>query len=361
MEQQRKEEENRSKKYLITRQDSNASSSSSSFSSTPSTETSSSSSPPPSSLPKRVLTTSSSDFDYNDKRGKKIEEERMEHHSSTKTDLCFHTRLPRREKLGLMGIRFRQRLEDYIAKECTEFMHRQQQPRSKQPHPLHTGTSLSGLSTTYPILLSLLYPVKNYREEDATTSSQQKFPLKIVTSTMPRAVDTVLWNRSFPATTSPNLNPLDKGDLSGIDEDDIQTFDPQWFQQFTNEPYFTRYPGGECYSDLITRLEPVIIDVEQQTAPVLVVSHISTLQALVCYFRNPEKNPVESCMDINIPLHTVIKFTPSRGGGWKESHHQLLSQDDDDLGNEISVININNDEKQEIAKHGLSLLSLSAM
>jgi hypothetical protein len=26
-------------------------------------------------------------------------------------------------------------------------------------------------------------------------------------------------------------------------------------------------------------------------------------------------------MEIEVPLHTVIKFTPVRGGGWSESHH----------------------------------------
>ena len=28
-------------------------------------------------------------------------------------------------------------------------------------------------------------------------------------------------------------------------------------------------------------------------------------------------------MSIEVPLHTVIKFTPVRGGGWSESHHPM--------------------------------------
>lgn len=85
-----------------------------------------------------------------------------------------------------------------------------------------------------------------------------------------------------------------------------------------------RFPGGECYRDLINRLETVIIDVEQQVSPVLVVSHVSVLQSLVAYFRG---SPVENCMSIEVPIHTVIKFTPSRGGGWKESRHPLLPEE----------------------------------
>lgn len=81
-----------------------------------------------------------------------------------------------------------------------------------------------------------------------------------------------------------------------------------------------RFPGGESYSDLINRLESVIIDVEQQLGPAVVVSHVSVLQVLMSYFRS---TPVTECTGIEIPMHTVLKFTPLRGGGWMETHHNL--------------------------------------
>jgi broad specificity phosphatase PhoE len=68
----------------------------------------------------------------------------------------------------------------------------------------------------------------------------------------------------------------------------------------------------------MSRLTSVVIDVEQEVVPTLVVSHVSILQCLMAYFRNTR---VEQCMSIEVPLHTVIKFTPVRGGGWSESHH----------------------------------------
>lgn len=68
----------------------------------------------------------------------------------------------------------------------------------------------------------------------------------------------------------------------------------------------------------MSRLTTVVIDVEQEVVPTLVVSHVSILQCLMAYFRNSR---VEQCMSIEVPLHTVIKFTPVRGGGWSESHH----------------------------------------
>ena len=70
----------------------------------------------------------------------------------------------------------------------------------------------------------------------------------------------------------------------------------------------------------MSRLSSVVIDVEQEVIPTLLVSHVSILQCLMAYFRNTR---VEKCMNIEVPLHTVIKFTPVRGGGWSESQHPL--------------------------------------
>ena len=84
-----------------------------------------------------------------------------------------------------------------------------------------------------------------------------------------------------------------------------------------------RFPGGESYKDLMSRLISVVIDIEQQVIPTLVVSHVSILQCLMAYFRNTR---VEQCTSIEVPLHTVIKFTPVRGGGWVESHHPMYDE-----------------------------------
>jgi hypothetical protein len=63
-----------------------------------------------------------------------------------------------------------------------------------------------------------------------------------------------------------------------------------------------------------------VIEIEQQVIPTLVVSHVSILQVLIAYFRNSR---IESCMGIEVPMHTVIKFTPVRGGGWMEERIPL--------------------------------------
>jgi len=61
---------------------------------------------------------------------------------------------------------------------------------------------------------------------------------------------------------------------------------------------------------------------EQQVSMVCVVSHVSVLQVLISYFR---RTPVDKCTSNEVPMNTVIKFTPVSGGGWTESQHRLIS------------------------------------
>lgn len=46
--------------------------------------------------------------------------------------------------------------------------------------------------------------------------------------------------------------------------------------------YFSisRYPGGESYQDLFTRLEPVLFEMLRQRSPLLVVGHQAILRVL---------------------------------------------------------------------------------
>ena len=118
-----------------------------------------------------------------------------------------------------------------------------------------------------------------------------------------------------------------------------------------------RFPGGESYSDLIDRLYSIIIDMEQQLGLAVVISHVSILQVLVSYFRS---SPVSECMDIEIPMHTVLKFTPLRGGGWLESQHVLISDGAEEPTNADVTEPIWSDSRSEMPPN-LSSNNLLAM
>ena len=73
---------------------------------------------------------------------------------------------------------------------------------------------------------------------------------------------------------------------------------------------------------------------------VCVVSHISVLQVLISYFR---KAPIDKCTSIQVPMHTVFKFTPVTGGGWNESLHCLSPLDD--MGDDYDLSTVSDEEK----------------
>ena len=208
------------------------------------------------------------------------------------------------------GLAFRKSLWDFLHKEVKEFILKRRSVADNK----NTGTSISGLVEEPKY--------KGDKEEELDEMLESgSLPFRILTSTMPRAVETVSFEeRDVPCSQMSNLNPIDKGDFAGMELEDIKAEDPYFYQQLRAEPFRTRFPGGESYHDLVRRLNTMVIDMEQQVVPVVVVSHVSILQCLMAYFRN---TPVQNCMAAEVPMHTVIKFEPARGGGWQESWHPL--------------------------------------
>jgi len=149
---------------------------------------------------------------------------------------------------------------------------------------------------------------------------------KIMTSTMARAIQTVSFGGldHLHVEETSALNPIDKGDFSGLELDEIAVRDPEWHARLTRHPFTTRFPGGESYRDLIVRLESAVIEMEQQVVPVLVCTHLSVIQCLLGYFRNV---PAEECTNIGAPLNTLVELVPTAGGGWVEEHLSLLDGD----------------------------------
>lgn len=149
--------------------------------------------------------------------------------------------------------------------------------------------------------------------------------LKVMSSTLPRAVETAniairSLNSSNEVEPMPMLNPLNKGKFFGLSNDELRKKHPEFWGEFLKNPLYARFPNGESYHDIITKLESVIVDIEQQTAPVLVVAHISTLQMLMAYFKNI---PIRDAVSIEIPMHSVIELKPLSGGSWKDTVYNL--------------------------------------
>lgn len=156
-------------------------------------------------------------------------------------------------------------------------------------------------------------------------------PLQVLTSSMPRAVAMVegcgaeMQHEQLAA-----LNPIDKGAITGCWEveckDDLPPWEeverryPDFFARLEKDPLRCSFPGGESYMDVIRRLETVLTEVEMCTRPVLIVSHLTTLQPLLAYFRG---TPVEQAWQLTFGKNCCVEVTPTAGGGFLLKEHVL--------------------------------------
>ena len=103
------------------------------------------------------------------------------------------------------------------------------------------------------------------------------------------------------------LDEIDAGVFEGWTYEQIAQQRPAEFERRKADKLRYRYPQGESYEDVISRVEPVIMELERRRDPVLVIAHQAVLRALMGYFMGEDRTRVPH---LEVPLHTVFKLTP---------------------------------------------------
>ena len=145
----------------------------------------------------------------------------------------------RGDTLGPNGKRFQAALLDFCYDEAHAFMHKRASVRDMAA----TGTSISGLTPLPGGVQSYQKDGINLQTSYDSAASEEVLPfaLKVMTSTMPRAVDTVTWeDYELPINQMSNLNPLDKGDYAGMELEDMRKENPAWYEKLEKDPWETR-------------------------------------------------------------------------------------------------------------------------
>lgn len=127
----------------------------------------------------------------------------------------------------------------------------------------------------------------------------------IWTSTLQRSILTANHIVGFPKVQWRALDEINAGACDGMTYLEIKKNMPEEYESREKDKLRYRYPRGESYLDVIQRLEPVIIELERQRAPVVVISHQAVLRALYAYFAD---RPLKEIPHIEVPLHTIIEI-----------------------------------------------------
>lgn len=107
------------------------------------------------------------------------------------------------------------------------------------------------------------------------------------------------------------LNEIEAGACDGLTYAEIKERFPEEWKARQRDKLGFRYPQGESYMDVIQRVEPVVLELERQKRPVLVISHQAVLRAIYGYLMGHD---LEQIPHLDVPLHTVLEFSPKAYG-----------------------------------------------
>jgi broad specificity phosphatase PhoE len=162
------------------------------------------------------------------------------------------------------------------------------------------NTHLSALGTKYAQNL------KQFYDERIAPAGE----VEVWTSTLVRTHETasILGRQTLQWRA---LNEVEAGMCDGLTYSEIKERYPEEWRARSRDKLGYRYPQGESYMDVIQRVEPVVLELERQKRPILVISHQAVLRAIYGYLtgREPEQIP-----HLSIPLHTVLELTPNAYG-----------------------------------------------
>ncbi|XP_059057653.1 6-phosphofructo-2-kinase/fructose-2,6-bisphosphatase-like [Achroia grisella] len=129
-------------------------------------------------------------------------------------------------------------------------------------------------------------------------------PFSIWTSELRRTKQTAADIRA-PKCALRALNELDAGICEGLTYEEMQERFPQEFAWRDQDKLRYRYPWGESYIDIMTRLRPVLSALEDDHN-VIVVGHQAVLRCMLGYFLDAK---LDELPYMTVPLHTIVKLT----------------------------------------------------
>lgn len=129
-------------------------------------------------------------------------------------------------------------------------------------------------------------------------------PLTVWTSELHRTKQTAA-EILAPKRAVRALNELDAGICESLTYEEMQERFPQEFAWRDQDKLRYRYPWGESYIDIMTRLRPVLSALEDEHN-VVVVGHQAVLRCMLGYFLDAK---LDELPYMNVPLHTIVKLT----------------------------------------------------
>eukprot|EP00303_Exanthemachrysis_gayraliae_P004718 CAMPEP_0206010758 /NCGR_PEP_ID=MMETSP1464-20131121/12157_1 /ASSEMBLY_ACC=CAM_ASM_001124 /TAXON_ID=119497 /ORGANISM="Exanthemachrysis gayraliae, Strain RCC1523" /LENGTH=649 /DNA_ID=CAMNT_0053384393 /DNA_START=9 /DNA_END=1959 /DNA_ORIENTATION=- len=139
-----------------------------------------------------------------------------------------------------------------------------------------------------------------------TRQTAEFIPHPKITIQLPEPLGKTEWVQMRPRAWH-NLDEIYAGVCDGMSYDEIKAKYPDEYEWRKKDKLAYRYPRGESYLDVCHRLEPIIMEMERCSEPLLIVAHQGILRIVYAYFMGL---PREEAPYVSIPLNTVITLQP---------------------------------------------------
>eukprot|EP00928_Gymnodinium_smaydae_P004386 TRINITY_DN1149_c0_g3_i1.p1 TRINITY_DN1149_c0_g3~~TRINITY_DN1149_c0_g3_i1.p1 ORF type:complete len:704 (-),score=164.67 TRINITY_DN1149_c0_g3_i1:44-2050(-) len=109
-----------------------------------------------------------------------------------------------------------------------------------------------------------------------------------------------------------NMDEVYAGEYDGLTEAEIMRRAPHVIEDRKRDKLGFRYPRGESYYDVLSRLEGCMTHLERIREPILLISHQAVLRLILGWLTKQSRDDV---LGISIPQHEVIKISYDGLGG----------------------------------------------
>ena len=220
------------------------------------------------------------------------------------------------------GIQFAKALPKFIAKKQQEFKLKHYSKDFVNDTSSFKTDRRSSMSSNYSNTTTTSTGSTNNNNSNninippsAYSSSSNSKNFNIWTSTLNRTIETAHYfpRDDFCFKSFKILNDLGCGSYDSMSEDDFRYLHPTDYMESLQNKLSFRYPGlgGESYLDVISRLRPIIIELERLQDHVLIISHRVIIRVLLCYFMNLNK---EMLTELDVQHNYVYCIEPKPYG-----------------------------------------------
>ena len=129
---------------------------------------------------------------------------------------------------------------------------------------------------------------------------------EVWTSSLQRTQQTAA-HLPYPSRAWKALDEIEAGACDGMTYEEVAAQFPDEFAARAADKLNYRYPRGESYRDVMKRLDPVILELERASHPVVVIAHNAVIRCLQAWFTGCA---LAEAPHLEVPLHTIFEVTP---------------------------------------------------